>query len=226
MSPNIWRRSVRPEGFVLLLALGLVLSAWAFLEIADEVREGERERVDATVMRWFRRPDNLAVPIGPAWLVESAKDLTALGGPTVLTLAVLAVCGYLALAGPRTAIGIVLAAALGGLGVSTLLKIGFDRARPDVVPHLAPAFTASFPSGHSMLAAIIYLTLGALVAGVAPRRRAQAYVLGVALLLALLIGVSRVYLGVHWPTDVLAGWAAGLAWASLCWIAVRVLQPT
>ena len=135
----------------------------------------------------------------------------------------LAVLGYLALAGHRRAAWLVAVASGGGLVVSTVLKAGFGRDRPDVVPHLAPAFTASFPSGHSMLAAVVYLTLGALLAVILPGRRIRAYALAVALVLVLLIGLSRVYLGVHYPSDVLAGWAAGLAWGALCGLVARWL---
>ena len=108
--------------------------------------------------------------------------------------------------------------------LSTLLKIGFDRPRPDLVPHEAIVYTASFPSGHAMLAAVVYLTLGALLARVQPRRLLKLYLLGLAILLTVAVGASRVYLGVHWPTDVVAGWAVGAAWALLCWAAALWLQ--
>lgn len=214
---------LRREAVVLLLALGSVLAVWAFVELADEVGEGAAQPYDERILQALRRPDDPARPRGPGWLVGVAQDLTALGGPTVLTLAVLAVLGYLALAGHRRAAWLVAVASGGGLVVSTVLKAGFGRDRPDVVPHLAPAFTASFPSGHSMLAAVVYLTLGALLAVILPGRRIRAYALAVALVLVLLIGVSRVYLGVHYPSDVLAGWAAGLAWGALCGLVARWL---
>ena len=163
-------------------------------------------------------------PVGPGWLVDAAHDVSALGGPAVLTLAVLAVTGYLALLRQWRTVVLLVVAALGGLALSTLLKHLYARPRPAVVPYLAPVVTASFPSGHSMLAAVVYLTLGALLAAVVRQRRARAYVLTVALGLTFLVGVSRVYLGVHYPTDVLAGWSAGLAWAFSCWLVARWLQ--
>src|SRR5207302_4145258 len=117
-----------------------------------------------------------------------------------------------------------LVATLGGFLISGLLKNHYERPRPAVVPHLSYVYSSSFPSGHSMLSAVIYLTLGSLLARLAERRRLKIYCVAVAMLLTFLVGVSRVYLGVHYPTDVLAGWAAGLAWAVLCWLVTRYLQ--
>jgi undecaprenyl-diphosphatase len=108
--------------------------------------------------------------------------------------------------------------------LSTLLKLGFERPRPDLVPHAVVVYTASFPSGHAMLSAVTWLTLGALLMRVEPRRRVKAYVLALAVLTTLLVGASRIYLGVHWPTDVLAGWCIGAAWALMCWLAALWLQ--
>jgi undecaprenyl-diphosphatase len=108
--------------------------------------------------------------------------------------------------------------------LSTVLKMGFERPRPDLVPHATRVYTASFPSGHAMLSAVTYLTLGALLARVQPNRRLKAYLIGLALCITLLVGASRVYLGVHWPSDVLAGWCGGAAWAALCWFIALQLQ--
>ena len=109
---------------------------------------------------------------------------------------------------------VLLVAVGGGVLLSTLLKIGFDRPRPDLVPHGAVVY-ASFPSGHAMLSAVVYLTLGALLARVQPRRLLKLYLLGLAILLTVAVGISRVYLGVHWPTDVVAGWASAPLGAAL-----------
>ena len=112
----------------------------------------------------------------------------------------------------------------GGMVVSGLLKDVFQRPRPEIVPHVAYAANASFPSGHSMMSALTYLTLAALLARSQERKRLKAYFLLLAALLTFMVGISRVYLGVHWPTDVLAGWMAGAVWAMLCWLAARWLQ--
>jgi undecaprenyl-diphosphatase len=179
---------------------------------------------DEWAIRAMRNADDPAKPIGPAWLHEAGRDLTALGGVAVLTLITVAVAGFLWLRKMFGAMWLVLAATLGGLAVSSALKSAFERPRPDLVPHLSIVHSSSFPSGHSMLSATVYLTLGALLGRFVQPLRLKAYFLLVALILTFLVGVSRVYVGVHYPTDVLAGWSAGLAWALLCWLAARALQ--
>jgi undecaprenyl-diphosphatase len=161
------------------------------------------------------------LPIGPPWLEEAVRDITALGSSPTLVIAVLAVFGFLALAKAWRPAVFILVASAGGLVVSSVLKELIDRPRPDLVPHGNIVYTASFPSGHSMMSAVVYLTLAALVTRLIERKRLKGYALGVAVILTLLVGVSRVYLGVHWPSDVLAGWAAGAAWALGCWLIAR-----
>jgi undecaprenyl-diphosphatase len=152
------------------------------------------------------------------------RDVTALGSLGVLAFVGLAAAGFLLLQGNGRTAALVVVAVGGGMLVSTLTKLGFDRPRPDLVPHGAVVYTASFPSGHAMLAAVTYLTLGALLARVQPQLRLKLYLIGLATALTVLIGVSRVYLGVHWPTDVLAGWTLGAAWALACWAVALWLQ--
>jgi undecaprenyl-diphosphatase len=208
-----------------LAAIGLLgASLWLFLSIAGAVVEGETTAWDRRLLLVLRNAVDPAIPWGPPWVQEMARDFTALGGVAVLTLMTLAVIGYLLLAGKRNAAIAVLVAVAGGLILSSLLKLGFHRARPDLVPHGSVVYTASFPSGHSMMAAITYLTLGALLARVEGTIWIKIYLLTVAVFLTVLVGVSRVYLGVHWPTDVAAGWAVGAAWALLCSLIMRRLQ--
>ncbi len=197
---------------------------WIFLEVADEVIEGETGRIDRALLLALRTGEGRADPAGPGWVEEIGRDFTAFGGTGVLTFVALAVIGYLLLAGRRRTALFTAIAVAGGLLISTLLKLGFDRPRPDLVPHESIVYTASFPSGHSMMAAVTYLTLAAILMRVHRSRLLKAYLLIVATVLVLLVGVSRVYLGVHWPTDVVAGWSAGAAWAALCWLAARWLQ--
>jgi undecaprenyl-diphosphatase len=209
----------------MVATLALVMSGmWGFVELADEVVGGETVSLDRALLLAMRDPADLSDPLGPAWVEELLRDFTALGGVGVLTFLTLAVTGFLVLQGRSRGAVLVLAAVGGGLVMSTYLKDVFDRPRPDLVPHASYVYTTSFPSGHSTMSAATYLTLGALLARVQPRRWVKAYLLVLATLLTLLVGVSRVYLGVHWPTDVLAGWMLGAIWAQLCWLGARWLQ--
>lgn len=214
----------RHERPVLLLILFVSFASWGFAEIADEVMEGETMGVDERILLALRNPENRADPWGPPMVEEIARDITGLGGVAILSGLTLAAAGYLALRGKRRAMIFLLAAIGGGIVASSLLKMGFDRPRPALVPHGSHVYTASFPSGHSMMSAVTYLTLGALLAKVESRRAIRAYLLALAALITFLVGVSRIYLGVHWPTDVLAGWTVGAAWAAGCWTVANLLQ--
>lgn len=209
---------------VLFALLIILLAGWAFARLAHEVVAGDTLTFDEWCLRALRRTDNPAIPIGPRWLAEVGRDLTALGGVAFLTLLTATVAGFLGLRKMQGAMWLVILSALGGLITTTILKRLYDRPRPSLVPHLSQTYTSSFPSGHSMLSATVYLTLGILLGRFVPQRVLKAYFLMIALTLTLLVGVSRVYMGVHYPTDVLAGWAAGLMWALVCWLIARTLQ--
>jgi len=217
-------RTLLLQRFTWIAAAILLLGALSFLWIAEEVMEGDTLRLDQRVLMAMRVPGDPSQPIGPAWVEESFRDFTGVGGVAVLGLLTAATLGYLWLQGMRRAALYVLLAIGGGLLVSLALKAGFHRPRPDLISHGSMVYTASFPSGHSMLSAIVYLTGGAMLALVHRRRAVRLYILGCAVLATVLVGVSRVYLGVHWPTDVVAGWAGGAAWAALCWLIARQLQ--
>jgi undecaprenyl-diphosphatase len=217
----LWAR----REFALLASLAVAATAiWGFAELAEEVLEGETHAFDERILLALRSATDLSDPLGPGWLQELMRDVTALGSMGILTFVTLAVAGFMALDRKAHAALFVLVAVGSGMLLGTLLKMGFDRPRPDLVPHGASVYTASFPSSHAMLAAVVYLTLGALLARVQPHRVLKLYLLGLAILLTVAIGASRVYLGVHWPTDVLAGWAIGAGWALLCWAAALWLQ--
>ena len=205
---------------LLIVAVG----AWGFLSIADEVAEGETRALDLAVLQALRvegRPHEL---IGPKWLHIAATDVTALGSVTVLGLVILLAVALLASL-RRWAEGLLLVAgAGGGLIISQTLKRVFERERPDMAYRAVEAVNASFPSGHAMLSAVIFLTLGVLAARFADKRRVKVLAVGAAVLVSLLVGLSRVYLGVHWASDVLAGWSVGAAWAMACWLAAFVVQ--
>jgi undecaprenyl-diphosphatase len=221
---RLWHRLRLNEIGPLLSLAGCAFFAWAFMEIADEVREGETHTLDTTLLLALRDPQNPADPLGPGWLQEAGRDITGLGGYAILSLVTIAAVAYLLMAGKRRAALLVIAAIVGGTLLSTALKIGFERPRPDLVPHATQVYTASFPSGHAMLSAVTFLTLGALLTRMEKSRRIRAFIMSLAIIMTLLVGLSRVYLGVHWPSDVLAGWSVGAAWASFCWFAELQLQ--
>lgn len=216
---------LRHRPIAALLAAALAGAAFlAFAEVADEVVEEETRAFDRAVLLAMRTPGDPADPIGPPWLEEVGRDLTALGGNALGTLFTVAAGGYLWLAGRRSRSLLLVGSIASGEILSTALKGAFGRARPDLVTHYSVVYTSSFPSGHAMFAAIAYLTAGALIARAEPRRRVKAFVMAFAILLTFLTGTSRVYLGVHWPSDVIAGWLAGAGWAAACWAVAGVLQ--
>lgn len=212
------------EWKVPLIILIVIAGCWIFIALADEVGEGETRAVDQKILLALRSAEDPAVPVGPQWFVSSARDLTALGDAAVLILLIAITGAFLLLERRRRTAAFVVIAAATGQGLSSLLKLYFERPRPVVVPHLTEVTTASFPSGHSTMSAVVFLTLGLLLMRITQRRRTKAFILTVALLLTGLVGFTRVYLGVHYPTDVLGGWIIGLTWALLCWVVFRLFQ--
>jgi undecaprenyl-diphosphatase len=204
---------------VLIAAAGI----WLFAELADDVLEGDTQDLDEQVLLALRTAADASDPLGPPWAEEMARDVTGLGSAGILGLITLAAAGFLFLQGKRHLAVYVIGAIASGTLVSSLLKFGFGRPRPELVAHHV-VYTSSFPSGHAMLSAVTFLTLGALLASAQASKRMKAYLLGLAVLLTLMVGASRVYLGVHWPTDVVAGWTAGAAWALLCWAVAAYLR--
>ena len=211
------------EPRILAIVLALASAAWVFVEIADEVADGDASGFDRALMLALH-PQADGVAAGPPWLQAVARDITALGSTTVLSLLVSAVSAFLLLSGRRRTALFVLVSTASGALATLLLKGFFARPRPDLLPHGDFVTTASFPSGHAMLSAIVYLTLGTLLARLVGARRQKLYIMAIAVLLSALVGLSRVYLGVHWPTDVLAGWAGGAAWALGWWMVVELVR--
>ncbi len=215
-------REVGPIAVLGVLALGLL----GFLALADLFGDEQPHALDSAILMALRVPGDPATPIGPLWLQYAMTDLTALGGFTVLTPLTVGAAIYRTVLKDYATAAIILIAVGSGALVSNLLKLLFDRARPDLVEHLTHAASSSFPSGHATQAAIAFLTLGALMARAQPDRRIKALILTGAVLLTILVGFSRVYLGVHWPTDVLAGWCLGAAWAALWWLVLRRVKQS
>jgi undecaprenyl-diphosphatase len=207
---------------VLLGALFVVAAGlWGFAAIVDEVLEGDYHEFDETIMLALRSPVDTADPIGPPALEMAMRDITALGGFTVITLIALLAVGYLVILRRWPSVILVIVSLVGGTILNTVLKNAFARPRPDLVAHLVDVHSASLPSGHAMISAVAYLTIGALLARVQPTRVLKVYTVSVSVMLVLVVGLSRVYLGVHWPSDVLAGWCLGAAWAMGCWLVAQ-----
>lgn len=185
----------------------------------DSIVEGERR-----ILLALRDPSNPADPWGPPWFEEMAAEISALGGYTILVTIFSLVLVTLLLLRKQAAALFLFAAMISGTLLSQGLKFYFSRPRPDLVNHLDRTFTSSFPSGHASASMVGYLTLAAVAIRFIPRHSVRLFLLWAAFVLAILIGVSRVYLGVHWPTDVIAGWFLGIAWASLCWLAAHYLS--
>ncbi|TSE11824.1 phosphatase PAP2 family protein [Mesorhizobium intechi] len=214
----------RIEFPVLLAGLVIAGGLWGFVELMEVARATAPHAFDTEILLAFRQAGQPGIPIGPSWLEGAVRDITSLGSASVLVLITTATILYLLLIRrPGTALLIFVAVA-GGQVLSSLLKVGVDRPRPELVSHLVSETSFSFPSGHAMLSAVTYLTLGSLAARFLHGRATKIYVLSLAVLTTVLVGVSRIYLGVHWPSDVLAGWCAGFAWAMLCWLVARALQ--
>jgi len=220
--PWAWWRSQETRVLAPIVALGVAV--WSFLEIAGEVLEGEVHALDLRILTACRIDGLPSRLWGPLWFQEGMRDLTAMGSPAVLAFTVLAVWGGLMLARQRGMAWLALGAAVGGQALAMALKAAFSRERPDAVFHATVAAGHSFPSSHAMMSAVVFLTLAALVARLTPRMALRAYALAVAALLSGAVGVSRVYLGVHWASDVAAGWAGGAAWALLCGLLARQLR--
>jgi len=210
------------ERGTLLTVAGIMAGVWMFGWLADEVFEGSTRNFDRTLLLAMRSP-GLAL-LGPPWVQQGARDITALGSAAILGLLTAITAVYLALDGKRHMALFTCGSVAGGWVVSALLKDLFQRPRPDIVPYGVDFSSSSFPSGHSMMSAVTYLVLGALLARSQVRRSLKAYFLLVAVILTLMVGISRVYLGVHWPSDVVAGWTAGAVWALLCWLVAQRLQ--
>jgi undecaprenyl-diphosphatase len=205
-----------------LFAIAVLLSLFGF--IAHEVAGGEPTSLDRRVTLALRSSADPSRPIGPAWLQEAARDVTSLGSIIVVVITTAAVAGYLSQTHRPGVAWLMLLAVGGGIALNNLLKLVFARRRPNVITSSARVFTTSFPSGHATLSAIAYLTIGALLSRASPSAAVSLYLMVLAVFLTVLVGFSRIYLGVHYPTDVLAGWCIGAAWAIFCWVLMAWLQ--
>ncbi|MCE9607351.1 MAG: phosphatase PAP2 family protein [Planctomycetia bacterium] len=217
---HVWRTRRRELVFVGMASLFLFL-CYLFTELADEITAGATQKLDESILLALRSPHDLAVPIGPAWLKGGMLDATALGSPLTLGMFSAAMIGFLFMERQIRVAWLSVMAIGGGVCSTFVLKLCFARPRPTIVPHLREVTSLSFPSGHAMLSAVVYLTIGVMFAKAVRGRWAKAYCLFWGALLTLLVGVSRIFLGVHYPSDVVGGWIAGLSWAAACWIVAQ-----
>ena len=197
------------EARLLLTFVAVAAGLAAFAALTDEVRDGGAFGIDRTLLLAFRLPGQLNVASGPRWVQEAARDVTALGGFTVLLLVSIIATVMLLIHRRRSQAVVFATTVILAQVLSELLKAWVDRPRPMIVSHLDLVYSSSFPSGHAMMTPVVYLTLASVLANGERRRREKMLLLGAAVLLTAGVGVSRVYLGVHWPTDVLGGWCLG-----------------
>lgn len=203
---------------------GVTGFVWLVGFITNRLLAPEYAPFDRFVFMLMRSADDPANAIGPGWLGGVARDVTALGSWVVLLAVTVTAVGHFVATRNRLTASIIAGSSIGAMTLGELLKVIVDRPRPDLAPHAVDVFTASFPSGHAMSAAAAYLTLGALAAAAQSARAARAVLIAAAITVTVLVGLSRIYLAVHWPTDVLAGWSAGALWAIACLALLRRLQ--
>jgi undecaprenyl-diphosphatase len=210
-----WKKT---EVFGLLIMLtGLAV----FVTLAAQLGTPSVQRFDETVVRSLRNAEDLALPVGPAWFNELARDFTALGGYGILSTITILVTTFLHLERRPARAHFVVVAIFAGYSLSMTLKALIARPRPDIVPWLSHVHSSSFPSGHSMMSAVVYLSLGLMLSDLTSRRLVKTFVVVAPLTISALVGLSRVYMGVHYPTDVVAGWWLGISWSLACWLAIR-----
>lgn len=215
-----WPRDITwPFVALAFTALSLLIAAFA-----TEKLSGGSISLDQFLLLLFRRTGDLAQPLGPDWLRGAARDVTALGSYAVLISLAAVVAAFLALTGKHRQAAVIVVAVLGAIGANSLLKLGIARQRPDVLLHGVTVYTPSFPSGHAAASAGLYLTLVALLARTLSSHGPKIYLGATGLLLVVLIGASRIYLGVHYPTDILAGWLVGSVWSAVSWTLLMRLE--
>lgn len=221
-----WQSLLERFDLRLLLLIAVILSGcWVYIELVGEVLSGGTQELDEWILRSLRKPGDLDTPIGPKWLTEVMRDITSLGSTVVLTLIVVAAAGYLLLINRYGICALLVIAASGAGGFSKFMKHFINRPRPDVVEHLTEVTSPSFPSGHSLASAAIFLTIGVVLAQVSEHWRVRIYFVFIAISSSILIGFSRMFLGVHYPSDVLAGLVLGYSWGLFCWLlAGRILR--
>lgn len=212
------RTEMAALGALAVVAFGVA----TFADLAEDMREGDGQAFDQAILSWMQPTPGL--PRGPWWLKEAAGDITSLGGISVLGLFAVIALVFLMIQRKHLSALLLAGGLAGGVALSEGLKAVFERQRPPSVYQAVDTLNASFPSGHALLSTVFYLTLGVMLTRAFPKRRLKAFVLGAAMLIALLIGTTRIYLGAHWASDVFAGWSVGAAWAMALWLIAYAIQ--
>lgn len=205
---------------ILVILFALVI----FFYVAQKVQNGSTINFDYYALNSLRADNPTREALGPNWLTILMTDITALGGAAIIFFVTASVAFYLLLRKNYSFLWLIIVATIGGVVISLGLKEFFSRERPPIEYHLITVKSLSFPSGHATMASVVYLTQGALFAKLQSVKKIRIFFLTVSAFLVFLIGTSRIYLGVHYPTDVIAGWAVGTAWASFCWLVVKNFQ--
>jgi undecaprenyl-diphosphatase len=209
----------RAVGVFLVIGLAVVtLGAAAFALIARAMVEGQTQQFDTAILRWMGQ-------IGAPWLDAAALEVTALGARVVVYMVVLVASAFLWQSRHHYSAALLWVSVFGAGLINTVLKVSFNRPRPDVFPwRTQHVGLASFPSGHAMTSIVVYGTLAFLIARLAPTRWLRRLVWALAVLVVVLVGLSRLYLGVHYPSDVLAGFLIGAAWAIICALGIEAVR--
>lgn len=214
------RHSVNPrtQDFALAALIGVGVALAVFQDVADDQDEEDGKASDWRILKALRKNGNPGDPIGPPWLKESLVETSALGSITVLTGVTAVTAGGLLLAGKRRHAVITASVFTGALALSEGLKNLFKRSRPPPEYRAGEVVNESFPSGHALLSAASFLSLGILFAHRTKTTALRSFAILTGAATAAAVGFSRVFLGVHWANDVVGGWAAGSAWAATCWL--------
>ena len=212
------------ESILLAVLVLMGTTGWIFHDIQDDIRSGTPSDLDERILLLFRVPGSPEVLRGPGWIENAVRDLTSLGGRAVLTLVTLAVSGFFLLRRQFRPLIFLWIVVISGTVLMGELKTFYARPRPGLSLRLAGESSLSFPSGHAMMSTMIYMTLAVMVAEFQKSGRLRVYIVGFAAFLATLIGLTRVILGMHYPSDVVAGWTVGLCWALFCWLVAHWLK--
>ena len=205
---------------ITFLTIGIVFGVGGvvlFAQLAEEVMEGSTQNLDEYGLRWINSHQSEA-------LDHVMMEITSLGNFAVLLVMLLVVSAFLWLSKHKLSVLLLALGVGGGYLANNVLKMFFDRDRPSVFEPVAEVMTSSFPSGHAMVSTIAYLSVAYLVGRLEPTPLMRRLTWGLASLIILLVAISRMYLGVHYPSDVIGGIIAGIAWLGFVVAGMHAVQ--